>query len=229
MLPTEGTVRQVERPAPQCSIATAGVWSLLLSLLLLTACSPWTVVPLSDSAGAPADPKALVDRLWDSRIVPAVLDSAVDARVVLDAAASNPERARAQFGRGPNHGYLLLKGRGRVLAVDAASLSHPASLGVPPFDGRADLTLQLGPVIFSSALRDATGVIRFSDFVNQLQFADAGNALNERAARAAHAAGDPASLRGKLVEFAGACAWNPGAPPGQSIVPVRLIIIEERP
>ena len=87
MLPTEGTVRQVERPAPQCSIATAGVWSLLLSLLLLTACSPWTVVPLSDSAGAPADPKALVDRLWDSRIVPAVLDSAVDARVVLDAAA----------------------------------------------------------------------------------------------------------------------------------------------
>ena len=201
------------------------IWSLIAALLLLSACSPWTVVPLSDSASAPADPKALVDRLWDSRIVPAVLDAAVDVRAVLDAAASNPERARAQFG--PPHGFLLLKGRGRVLAVDAASLSHPASLDVPPFDGRADVTLQLGPVIFGSALRDATGIIRFSDFVNQLQFADASNALNERAARAAHAAGDPASLRGKLVEFAGACAWNPGTSPGQSIVPVRLTIIGE--
>jgi predicted lipoprotein len=203
------------------------IWSLIAALLLLSACSPWTVVPLSDSASAPADPKALVDRLWDSRIVPAVLDSAVDVRAVLDAAASNPERARAQFGRGPGRAYLLLKGRGRVLAVDAASLSHPASLDVAPFDGRAEVTLQLGPLIFGSALRDATGIIRFSDFVNQLQFADAGNALNQRAARAAHAAGDPASLRGKLVEFAGACAWNPGAPPGQSIVPVRLTIIGE--
>ncbi|MGP8243429.1 MAG: DUF2291 domain-containing protein [Bryobacteraceae bacterium] len=200
------------------------VWSFLL---LLTACSPWTVVPLSDSTASPGDPKALVDRLWDSRIVPAVLHSAVDVRVLLDAAAANPDRARAQFGVGPDHAYLLLKGRGRVLAVDTVSPSRPASLDVPPFDGRADVTLQLGPVIFGDALRDATGIIRFSDFVNQLQFADAGNALNQRAARAIRTAGDAASLRGKLVEFAGACAWDPGSAPGQSIVPVRLTIIGE--
>ncbi len=159
--------------------------------------------------------------------MPAVLHSAVDVRVLLDAAAANPDRARAQFGVGPDHAYLLLKGRGRVLAVDTVSPSRPASLDVPPFDGRADVTLQLGPVIFGDALRDATGIIRFSDFVNQLQFADAGNALNQRAARAIRTAGDAASLRGKLVEFAGACAWDPGSAPGQSIVPVRLTIIGE--
>ena len=44
-------------------------------------------------------------------------------------------------------------------------------------------TVQIGPVIRGTALRDAVSFIRFNDFANQFEFAAVSNALHERVLR----------------------------------------------
>ena len=48
-------------------------------------------------------------------------------------------------------------------------------------DGSADVTLQLGPVIRGTALRDAMPFIVFTDFRDQIEFAKLARAMNDRA------------------------------------------------
>ena len=101
--------------------------------------------------------------------------------------------------------------------------------GERTYDGRADISIQIGPVLRGAALRDATGIVRFTDFVNQLQFADVGNELNGRVLKTVLAPLDATKLRGRVVAFAGALAAPEGTaePPLRELLPIRLTI-EER-
>jgi predicted lipoprotein len=74
-------------------------------------------------------------------------------------------------------------------------------------------------------LRDATGIVRFTDFVNQLQFADVGNELNERVLKTVLAPLDKAWLKRRMVTFAGTLAAESNAqPPLRELVPVKLLV-----
>jgi predicted lipoprotein len=210
--------------------------------MLLTAglcsCVPWTVRPIDSEQRAVGaaetvalTPAAYVESIWDSKLVPAVLDSAVDARVLLDALAQSPAEAVSRYERREASGpaYFLVTGSGVVVSVDTRSRVGLAMVDVAPFDGRPDVSIQIGPVLRGTALRDATGVVRFSDFVNQLQFADAGNEINERVLRAVLTPLHPASLAGKRVSFAGALpAREASSPALAELVPVRLEVEAQR-
>ncbi len=210
--------------------------AILLLSLTLASCVPWTVVPIDskkEASGGPSTlgPQAYVDSIWTAKLVPAVLAAAVDARTLLDALAASPEKAFARYGHQEAGGpvYFIVQGRGVVVSVDTSSRNGLALVDVAPFDRRPDLSIQIGPVIQGTSLRDATGVVQFSDFVNQLQFADVGNELNDRVLKTVLAHVDKAALRGRVVTFAGTLAAESKAqPPLGEMVPVKFVVEEGR-
>jgi predicted lipoprotein len=172
-------------------------------------------------------PARYVDAMWDSKLVPTILNSAVDARTLLDALKTSPADALSRYGHGAANGpaYFQVKGEGLVMSVDMHSRVGVALVDIPPLDHQPDVSIQIGPVLRGTALRDATGLVRFSDFVNQLQFADVANELNDRALKTVLSTVDPAGLKGKTVSFAGAVAADPSAaPPLREVTPVRLTV-----
>jgi predicted lipoprotein len=64
--------------------------------------------------------------------------------------------------------------------------------------------IAVGPVLVGTALRDAVGFIDFSQFTNQIDYADAATAINAKVKTEVLKGLDPATLKGKKVSFAGA-------------------------
>src|SRR5262249_9781919 len=125
--------------------------------------------------------------------------------------------------------YLAVKGEGRVIGIDTRSKVGLALVDVAPFDGKPDVTIQIGPVLRGSSLRDATGLVRFTDFVNQLQFADVANELNNRVLKTVLLPTPDATLAGKNVSFAGTAGGEMNSsPPVRELAPVRLTVEESR-
>jgi len=210
--------------------------AILLLSLALGSCAPWTVRPIADETNPSADaaalaPAAYADSIWETKLVPAVLNAAVDARVLLDALAASPAEAFARYGHREAGGppYFIAKGEGIVVDTELASRHGLALVDIAPFDRRADLTIQIGPSLRGNSLRDATGLVRFSDFANQIQFADVGSELKNRVLKAILAPLDKTALRGRAISFAGTLAAEADAkPPLRELLPVRLLVEDRR-
>jgi predicted lipoprotein len=89
--------------------------------------------------------------------------------------------------------------------------------GVPK---NTSVSVQIGPALPGTAVRDATGEISFGQFVNQVEFADAATALNNEIKAQVLKGLEPGSLEGERVTFTGAFAYL--APNVITITPVRL-------
>ncbi|WP_321475818.1 DUF2291 domain-containing protein [uncultured Paludibaculum sp.] len=203
----------------------------------LVSCVPWTVRPIQPETAAPtgstatANPAAYVDSIWLAKLLPSVSTSAVEARVLLDALAASPEQAITRYGRREPDAppYFVVKGAGTVVSVDTHSRQGLLLVDIAPFDRRPDMSIQIGPVLRGTSLRDATGIVHFSDFVNQLQFADVGNELNNRVLKTVLANLEPTQLKGRIVSFTGTLAAEAKAdPPLRELVPVALTVEERR-
>src|SRR3954453_5263960 len=166
----------------------------LLVVALSSACSHvpgvYTYVPAgeataSGAAGGQAfDAKQYVDGIWKDKVLSTVDQQAVDATTLLPALASDQEAASKQYGSQAGTGSpfaFLVRGTGTVTEVDEEAPSHPVTVKVDGLEGK-DSSVQVvtGPVIAGTALRDAVKFIKFSDFTNQLDYADAGTGLNEK-------------------------------------------------
>lgn len=188
-----------------------GGFCLLCALCGVAAsCVPWTVVPIEEEPASTAagDAQAYVDSIWRSRLLPAARENAVDLAT-----------AKARHERGEGR-HFLVTGRGRVLSLDESSRSGKLLVDLDPGDGQPDAALLVGPVILGSAVRGAAGFIEFSQFVNQLAYADVANELNRRVLDTVLAPIDLAALPGKRVRFYG--AWTPAGKTLPEIVPLIL-------
>lgn len=198
----------------------------MLPLLALCSCVPWTVRPIDQADSGTGQDRgkfnaaAYVDSIWNAKVLPAVLNKSVELGTLIAALRSDPVAAARQYGhkQGEGAACFLVRGRGRVLRIDTASQSGRMTLDLPPYDGRPDAAIQIGPAIRGTALRDALAFIDFAQFVNQLDFADVGNELNSRAAKV-----ELKELPGKTVSFWGACP-QPAADTVPEIVPVKLVV-----
>lgn len=179
--------------------------------VLVLAVSGITVVPDSqvantDLAGNPAfDARQYVDLLWESQVLPLVQDKAVKIDAVLEALAQDPNAAGEHYGHRPRAGdgpwNFVVRGEGQIKSTDTQMRHATLTVDV----GGHDVVLQLGPVIFGTALRDSLPFISFDQVVNQIQFAQVSRELNDRATTAARAGLDVAKLvPGSHVTFAGA-------------------------
>jgi predicted lipoprotein len=208
--------------------------AVLTAAALTSACSHvpgvYTYVPASEATASGAaggtafDAKQYVESVWKDKVLPTVDQQAVDAATLLPALASDQDAASKQYGSQAGTGSpfaFLVRGSGTVTEVDEDSPSHPVTVQVDGLKGDGS-TVQVvtGPVIAGTALRDAVKFIKFSDFTNQLDYADAGTQLNAKVKTEVLAKVDPKSLVGKKVDFAG--AFSLVAPGAVLIVPTQL-------
>ncbi len=110
-------------------------------------------------------------------------------------------------------------------AVKGAGVAGKAESGlmavrVPGVPKNTRVSIQVGPAINGTAVRDAVGFISFNQFVNQVDFADAATALNNEVKKRVLKGLDPARLEGKRVSFVG--AFTALAPAAVTITPVKL-------
>lgn len=122
---------------------------------------------------------------------------AVDAVALAAAIAADPKAAEAKYSVGGVYPIkfegVVGEGKSGIYYVDVAGLSAPLRLRV-----------QTGPAINGTELRDATGEISFSQFTNQIEYQDAGSALNKELKKLVLDGIDNATLTGKTVAVVGA-------------------------
>lgn len=66
------------------------------------------------------------------------------------------------------------------------------------------IRVQTGPAINGTDLRDATGAIAFGQFVNQIDYQNAGSALNKEMKKQVLSKIDASKLAGKTISVVGA-------------------------
>jgi len=130
------------------------------------------------TAASPADD-------WDGRVLPQMRESAVAVATLRTALLSDGLEAAGaahghrEGGEGTPFTYVTAV-EGTI--VEANTESRAATAGVDTDgDGSADVTLQLGPVIRGTAIRDALPFISFTDYENQIEFARLAKAFNTKA------------------------------------------------
>ena len=175
-----------------------------LALFAPVACKIVKTAPKAD--GQAADPDAaliagIVADTYDAKLRPLILSGATPATTLLPAIAADLATAGAAHGtRGGGEGgswTFAITGQGVVTAENRTSRAARLEVDVTG-DGKPDLTLQLGPVIKGTALRDVAPFYVFTDFRDQIQFALLARALNDRASADLAL---PDALIGKTLTF----------------------------
>ncbi|RVA35667.1 DUF2291 family protein, partial [Mesorhizobium sp. M7D.F.Ca.US.004.03.1.1] len=98
---------------------------------------------------------------------------------------------------------------GPVISVKFSGVVGEGKSGIykVAVDGVPDtlmIRVQTGPAINGTELRDATGKITFGQFTNQIEYQDAGSALNNEMKKEVLAKLDTNALTGKTISVVGA-------------------------
>src|SRR6185312_5246963 len=160
------------------------------------------------------DAKAYVDEIWASKVMPDFKNRAMDLGALLQEIAMDPDKAGQAHGHREGDGNpwtYEIKGEGKVVAVDTASRHSIVTVEVRTASGARKVDLQIGPVVFGTMLRDALPFIKFGDFVNQIQYAQASRALNDRASKGVRETFDPKNSMGKMIVFYAAAVLGSGS------------------
>jgi predicted lipoprotein len=177
----------------------------------------------SQSSGA-FDAVEFVGGIWSSKVLPTVQEKALDAPTLLAAIKSDPAAAGTKYGHqtgtGSPYSYLI-KGTGTASKVSDAP-TGPITVDIDTPTGKQQIAIATGPVIAGTALRDAVGFIEFSQFTNQLDYADVATQLNNKVKSEVVSKVDKATLVGKQITFAG--AFTALGPNAVLVVPTELTV-----
>ena len=105
---------------------------------------------------------------------------------VLALARKSPDEAGAKYGFRPKEGTspwtLVAKIEGKIVAAETASRAATIDVDVDG-DGKPDATIQIGPAMRGTALRDSLDFVSFNTFTNQIDFARFGKSFNQHVDR----------------------------------------------
>lgn len=160
------------------------------------------------------DPDKMARDLWDARVTPYLSAKAGAFPEVIEIAASNPDEAGRRFGhREKAEGSpwtLVVRLDGRVVAANLESRASTIDVDADG-DGSADATVQIGPVIRGTALRDSLDFVPFGSFTNQIDYAKFGKSLNAHVNANVLEALARDSLVGRDVSLLGVFELDPSA------------------
>ncbi len=125
---------------------------------------------------------------------------AVDAVELAQAIAADKKAAGEKYGVATSTGPVLPVKFTGVIGERKANYNVVAVEGLPP---ELTVRVQTGPALNGTDLRDATGQIEFGQFKNQIEYQDAGSAINNEVKTAVLGGIDPATLTGKTVSVTG--------------------------
>jgi predicted lipoprotein len=172
------------------------------------------------------DPAKKVAAVWAAKVIPYFEQKAGPFVAVRDLAAKSPDEAGAKYGyRAKSDGTpwtLMVRVEGTIVVADTES--RAATIGVDATgQGKTDATVQIGPAMFGTSIRDALSFVSFNDFTNQIDFARYGDAFNAYVNRITLEKLPRKDLVGRKVTLIGAYALDSsGEPP--VITPVEITI-----
>ena len=194
-------------------------WALVLGLsLAATACKiehkseaerRAKANPAGNFESKTFNPAAEVDAIWDSKVMPAISAMAMDYPALKKAMQTSMDKAGAQHGhREKGEGApwnLATKVTGNIVETDTEVSAGTAGIDVNG-DGKADVQIQIGPVLKGSTIRDILPFISFTAYTNQIEFAQLANAFNDRSYQSTFKSLDRTQLKGRKVELIGVFA-----------------------
>lgn len=153
------------------------------------------------------------------RVQAAVEAKAVDALVLAPAALADKVAAGQRYGTASSTGSIMSVRLTGVVGEGKSGIYTLAVDGMPP---EIKVRVQTGPAINGTDLRDAPGDIAFGAFKNQIEYQDAGAALNRAMKKAVLDGIDTTALPGKTIEVVG--AFRLVNPKNWLITPVKVTV-----
>lgn len=152
------------------------------------------------------NPDKMVADIWDAKVIPYLTAKAGDYKTVRDLEISDVDAAGAKFGHkekvGNSPWTLAVRLEGKIISSNTES--RAATIDVDgDSDGKADATVQIGPAIRGTALRDSLDFVSFNNFTNQIDFAQFGKAFNTYANKTFLAKIPRDNLNGSMVKLLG--------------------------
>ncbi|WP_411037229.1 DUF2291 family protein [Shinella sp. BYT-45] len=142
---------------------------------------------------------------------------AVDAAELAQAIAADRKAASEKYGVATSAGPVIPVKFTGVVGERKANYNVVAVEGLPE---ELTVRVQTGPALNGTDLRDATGQIEFGQFKNQIEYQDAGSAINNEVKKVVLGGIDPAALSGKTVTVVG--VFKLVNPKSWIVTPVRL-------
>ncbi|KFB09327.1 DUF2291 family protein [Nitratireductor basaltis] len=128
--------------------------------------------------------EVLAEEMWEPKVLPLIKEKSVPLADLRAALENGLDAAGDQYGLRPegeaNPWNFVVSGTGKIVEANTESRAAKMQLDTDE-DGEADVTVQLGPVIRGTAIRDAMPFIVFTDFRDQIEFAKLANGLNTAA------------------------------------------------
>ena len=223
---------------------TAGMHTLrkkYVPALIITLCA--ILLPLSGCKIVPNDQRAkadgssanqtaegfnaagYVDSVWATQLVPHFDGKASDLATVIAAIKANLDEAGEKYGhRAAAEGSpwsFAVKSTGKVVSVNTESRAGTLVVEIPTEAGPQQVTLQIGPVVKGSAIRDSLPFFSFGNVTNQIEYAQVGRAFNERALKEIEKPLAELKTPGATLEFKGSISLT-SVPETFLITPVWL-------
>jgi len=163
------------------------------------------------------DPKAFVNEIWESKLIPTINEKAVDLSVVLGKIKPDDNGFTSKDSLIPvtnNYGLItvgeahvyIVRGQGKVINVNTKTSIGKLELLLDGYTGPIKIIFYIGPRIPSdeSSVRDAVGFINFGDFREQTEYGKVGLEINKRSMGQVDLPPDKDTLQGKTISFHGA-------------------------
>lgn len=142
---------------------------------------------------------------------------AVDAVEIATAIAADKKAAGEKYGVKTTTGPVIPVTLTGVVGERKSNYNVVVVEGLPP---EVTVRVQTGPALNGTDLRDATGQIEFGQFTNQIEYQDAGSAINNEVKKQVLAGLDPTQLSGKTITVVG--VFKLVNPKNWIVTPVRL-------
>jgi len=193
----------------------------VLIFLVLAGRYGFTVVKIEDVEKAVQseafDPVAYVDGIWESKVLPAFNESAVELTNILseiqpDTSGTVPKESLTAIANkyglitvGEAHVYMV-KGSGKIVNVNTETSLGTVELVLDGYSGPIKVLIYIGSRIPSdeTSVRDAVGFINFGDFKEQTEYGKVASEINKRIINQVLGSVDKNNLMGKTISFRGA-------------------------
>ena len=127
------------------------------------------------------DAASFVKDNWEEKIVPDIKEHAVDLDIVLQALSEDEAAGSEKYGvrkeeLSPYN--FIVTGTFPVKELNRESAAGLLVLDKDDLGSGGSCSLQIGPVIKKSAVRDSLSFISFGDFANQIEYANISREIN---------------------------------------------------
>ncbi len=196
--------------------------AVILAILVIAMALDTKVVPIGSSLDMRTvafSPEAYGKKEFPG-IQAAIEKAAVEAADLAAAIAEDKAAAAEKYGKPGSVGPMFPVKFSGVVGEGSSGVFKLAVGGLPEGVG---IRVQTGPAINGTEVRDATGTVHFEQFTNQIEYQDAGAALNNEIKNQVLAGLNREELPGKTIEVVG--VFQLINPANWLVTPVRLKVV----